>query len=169
MEGVGETLVGVLVLLFLILTVTTEFPKVPLGPFTLVTVVLEALVLGALGVDSRRRSGAPSGSGRRRGTAKCGGCPPPRARAPRWSLGQKVAMYGLRGYLVLAVLVLGLKIGQLATGTDRRPQASAAPGGSGGGAGSGRRWSPVRLRPARRHHTYPTWSRSGGTRQTVGR
>ena len=164
MEGVGETLVGVLVLLFLILTVTTEFPKVPLGPFTLVTVVLEALVLGALGVGSRRRSGAPSGSGRRRGTAKCGGCPPPRARAPRWSLGQKVAMYGLRGYLVL-----GLKIGQLATGTDRRPQASAAPGGSGGGAGSGRRWSPVRLRPARRHHTYPTWSRSGGTRQTVGR
>jgi hypothetical protein len=35
---------------------------------------------------------------------------------PVWSQGQRIGMYVLRGYLVLAVLVLGLKIGQLAGG-----------------------------------------------------
>ncbi len=114
---VASIIVGVLVLLSLILTVTTVFPKVPLGPFTLVTVVLGALVLGALGVDSRRRAKGAERQRKVEGDRQVWRMPPlPTLRPPRWSLGQKVAMYGLRGYLVLAVLVLGLKIGQLATG-----------------------------------------------------
>ena len=51
-----------------------------------------------------------------RATSRWGGCPLPTLGPPRWSRGQKVAMHGRRGYLVLAVLVPGLKLGQLATG-----------------------------------------------------
>ena len=114
---VASVIVGVLVLLSLILTVTTVFPHVPLGPFTLATTILGALVLGALGVDSRRRTRGAERQRMVEGDRQAWRMPPlPTLRPPRWSLGQRVAMYGLRGYLVLAVLVLGLKIGQLATG-----------------------------------------------------
>ena len=114
---VASIIVGVLVLLSLILTVTTVFPKVPLGPFALGTAILGALVLGALGVDSRRRARGAERQRMVEGDRQSWRMPPlPTLRPPTWSLGQKVAMYGLRGYLVLAVLVLGLKIGQLATG-----------------------------------------------------
>ena len=114
---VASIIVGVLVLLSLILTVTTVFPSVPLGPFTLVTTLLGALVLGALGVDSRRRARGAERQRKVEGDRQAWRMPPLAAlRPPVWSLGQRVAMYGLRGYLVLAVVVLGLKIGQLATG-----------------------------------------------------
>ena len=114
---VASIIVGVLVLLSLILTVTTVFPKVPIGPFTLATTILGALVLGALGVDSRRRGRGAERQRMVEGDRQVWRMPPlPTLGRPKWSLGQKVAMYGLRGYLVLAVLVLGLKIGQLATG-----------------------------------------------------
>ncbi len=114
---VASIIVGVLVLLSLILTVTTVFPKVPIGPFALATTILGALVLGALGVDSRRRGRGAERQRMVEGDRQVWRMPPlPTLGRPRWSLGQRVAMYGLRGYLVLAVLVLGLKIGQLATG-----------------------------------------------------
>jgi NRAMP (natural resistance-associated macrophage protein)-like metal ion transporter len=114
---VASIIVGVLVLLSLILTVTTVLPKVPLGPFALVTTILGALVLGALGLDSRRRARGAERQRMVEGDRQAWRMPPlPTLSPPTWSLGQKVAMYGLRGYLVLAVLVLGLKIGQLATG-----------------------------------------------------
>ena len=114
---VASIIVGVLVLLSLILTVTTVFPKVPIGPFTVATTILGAVVLGALGVDSRRRGRGAERQRMVEGDRQVWRMPPlPTLGRPKWSLGQKVAMYGLRGYLVLAVLVLGLKIGQLATG-----------------------------------------------------
>jgi hypothetical protein len=37
-------------------------------------------------------------------------------KPPVWSRLQRIAMYSLRGYLVLAVLVLGVKVAQLAGG-----------------------------------------------------
>ncbi len=114
---VASIIVGVVVPLSLILPVTTVFPKMLLGPFILGTTILGAPVLGALGADSRRRG---RGAERQR-QAKCDRqlwrMPPlPTLGHPGWSLGQKVVMCGLRGDLVPAVLVVGLKIGQLAPG-----------------------------------------------------
>ncbi|MGA9775479.1 MAG: NRAMP family divalent metal transporter [Candidatus Dormiibacterota bacterium] len=113
----ASVIVGVLVLLSLILTVTTVVPNMPLVPFTLITAVLGALALGALGLESRRRAGASERQRMVGADRQVWRMPPLQTlRPPVWSLGQKVAMYGLRGYLVLAVLVLGVKIGQLASG-----------------------------------------------------
>ncbi len=165
MEGVRETLVGVLVLLSLILTVTTVFPKVPLGPFTLVTVVLGALVLGALGVDSRRRSRGAERQRKVEGDRQVWRMPPlPTLGPPRWSLGQKMAMYGLRGYLVL-----GLKIGQRATGHRPAAPSIRRAGRLDSGGGPGQHPSSVRLRPACHHHTRSMLGRSEGASRTVGR
>jgi hypothetical protein len=111
-------IVGILVLLSLILTVTTVFPSLPLGPFTAVTVVLGAAGLIWLGLSSRKRQAKNTerlravGGDRRHWRM----APLATLKPPVWSQGQRIGMYVLRGYLVVAVLVLGLKIGQVATG-----------------------------------------------------
>ncbi len=114
---VATIIVSVLVLLSLILTVTTVFPEIPLGPFTLGAVVLGTLGLVAMAVSSRRRRGRDlerelAVTGDRRAWRM-----PPldQLRPPQWSRGQRVGMLVLRGYLVLAVVLLAVKIGQLAT------------------------------------------------------
>src|SRR5487761_83842 len=55
---VASLIVSVLVLLSLILTVTTVFPRLPLGPFTISTVVVGGAGLAWLGWTSRRRQQA---------------------------------------------------------------------------------------------------------------
>ena len=114
---VATIIVSVLVLLSLILTVTTVFPEIPLGPFTLGAVVLGTLGLVAMAVSSRRRRGRDlerelAVTGDRRAWRM-----PPldQLRPPQWSRGQRVGMLVLRGYLVLAVVLLAVTIGQLAT------------------------------------------------------
>ena len=103
--------------LSLILPVTTVFLRMLLGPCILGTTILGALVLGALGVDSRRRGRGAERQRKAKRDRQLRRMPPlPTLGHPGWSLGQKVAMCGLRGYLVLAVFVVGLKIGQLAPG-----------------------------------------------------
>ncbi|HUY23800.1 MAG TPA: divalent metal cation transporter, partial [Candidatus Saccharimonadales bacterium] len=115
---VASVIVGILVLLSLILTVTTVFPGLPLGPFTAVVVVFGGAGLIWLGLSSRKsqaknteRLRAVGGDRRHWRMA-----PLATLKPPVWSQGQRIGMYVLRGYLVVAVLVLGLKIGQVATG-----------------------------------------------------
>ncbi|MHB1576657.1 MAG: NRAMP family divalent metal transporter [Candidatus Dormibacteria bacterium] len=114
---VATIIVSILVLLSLIMTVTTVFPQLPLGPFTLGAVVLGTVGLIGMAVSSRRRRGRDlerelAVTGDRRVWRM-----PPlnQLRPPRWSLGQRIGMIVLRGYLVLAVVMLAVKIGQLAT------------------------------------------------------
>jgi len=115
---VASVIVAVLVLLSVILTVTTVFPRLPLGPFTAAVVVVGAAGLSWLGVSSRKRQATNTERLRAVGGDRRSWRMAPLAtlNPPVWSQGQRIGMYVLRGYLVLAVLVLGLKIGQLAGG-----------------------------------------------------
>jgi len=113
---VASVIVSVLVLLSLILTVTTVFPSLPLGPFTAGAVAVGGAGLAWLGLESRRRQRADPerqlaiGGDRRIWRM----APLASLRPPVWSRGQRVGMFALRGYLVVAVLLLAVKIGQLA-------------------------------------------------------
>jgi Mn2+/Fe2+ NRAMP family transporter len=115
---VASVIVGVLVLLSVILTVTTVFPNLPLGPFTAAAVVVGAAALIWLGLSSRKRQATNTERLRAVGGDRRYWRMAPLAtlKPPVWSQGQRIGMYVLRGYLVIAVLVLGLKIGQLASG-----------------------------------------------------
>ena len=115
---VASLIVSVLVLLSLILTVTTVFPRLPLGPFTISTVVVGGAGLAWLGWTSRKRRRADPER-----QLSIGGdrqlwrmAPLASLRPPSWSRTQQVGMYGLRAYLVVAVVLLAVKIGQLALG-----------------------------------------------------
>jgi Mn2+/Fe2+ NRAMP family transporter len=116
-NAVATVIVSILVLLSLILTVTTVFPQLPLGPFTLTAVVVGVIGLIGMAVSSRRRRGRDL----ERELAVTGDkrvwrMPPlDQLRPPQWSRGQRIGMIVLRGYLVLAVVLLAVKIGQLAT------------------------------------------------------
>lgn len=110
-------IVGVLVLLSLILTVTTVFPLVPLGPFTGGVVVLALGAAVWIRVGARNRPPDPERERHVGGDRKLWRMPPiATLQPPKWSRMQRMAMYSLRGYLVLAVVVLGVKVGQLAVG-----------------------------------------------------
>jgi Mn2+/Fe2+ NRAMP family transporter len=113
---VASVIVSVLVLLSLILTVTTVFPSLPLGPFTAGTVIVGAAGLAWLGLSSRRRRQADPDRqlsvGGDRHLWRMG--PLASLRPPVWSRGQRIGMIALRVYLLVAVLLLAVKIGQLA-------------------------------------------------------
>ncbi len=115
---VATVIVSVLVLLSLILTVTTVFPRLPLGPFTAVAVGLGTLGLVWMGLVSRRRRGADTERERTvTGDRHVWRMPPlAELKPPVWSRGQRIGMVALRGYLVVAVVLLAVKIGQLASG-----------------------------------------------------
>ena len=103
---VATVIVSVLVLLSLILTVTTVFPNIPLGPFTVAAVVLGALGLGWMGLSSRRRRGADTERQRTvTGDRHVWRMPPlSELKPPTWSRGQRIGMLALRGYLLVAVV-----------------------------------------------------------------
>jgi NRAMP (natural resistance-associated macrophage protein)-like metal ion transporter len=109
-------IISVLVLLSLILTVTTVFPHIPLGPFTLAAVIVGVAGAAALALSGRRRGPNPA---RERAVTgdRMGWRMPPLASLPKpvWSRAQRIGMVGLRCYLVVAVVMLALKIGQLAS------------------------------------------------------
>ena len=110
-------IVAVLVLLSLILTVTTVFPSVPLGLFTAAVVALAAAGAIWIQVTARRRGPNPERERGVGGDRRVWRMPPlATLKPPVWSRLQRVAMYSLRGYLVLAVLVLGVRVAQLASG-----------------------------------------------------
>ncbi|HVB54486.1 MAG TPA: hypothetical protein VNF24_09900, partial [Candidatus Acidoferrales bacterium] len=116
-QNVAATIiVSVLVLLSLILTVTTVFPQLPLGPFTLTVTVLGGAGLLWMGVMARRRRGRdPERERAVTGDRQVWRMPPLSSlKPPVWSRGQRIGMLALRGYLVLAVVLLAVKIAQLA-------------------------------------------------------
>ena len=110
-------IVAVLVLLSLILTVTTVFPSVPLGLFTAAVVAVAAAGAIWIQVTARRRGPNPERERGVGGDRRVWRMPPlATLKPPVWSRLQRIAMYSLRGYLVLAVLVLGVRVAQLASG-----------------------------------------------------
>lgn len=114
-NAIASIIVAVLVMLSMILVATTLFPSI--NAATLILYLGIALVIGLLVVGTitlRRREGrvpayTMSPEARRNWTM------PPLAllERPRWSAGRKAGMMMLRGYLVIAVLLLIVKATQL--------------------------------------------------------
>jgi hypothetical protein len=121
LNAVGSVIIGVLVMLSLILAATTLFPELDVRPLTVALVgalVGGLLLMGLLQVLHRRRSGV---------SARASATPaldcmtwrmPPLASLskPVWSTARKVGMLTLRGYLVIALLLVVVKVIQLAIG-----------------------------------------------------
>ncbi len=114
-NALASVIVAVLVMLSMILVATTLFPAINAATLTLYLGVALAIGLLAVGASTlrRRERGAPayalSPETRRNWTM------PPLAllERPRWSSGRKAGMMMLRGYLVVAVLLLIVKATQL--------------------------------------------------------
>ena len=113
---VASVIVGVLLLLSLVLVVTTLFPEADAGLVTVSLALLVALGLGTLGLlelrPTRHRRDPLAGLALDRDTWRM----PPLAELarPEWSTGRKAGMLALRAYLVVAVVLLAVKVIQLA-------------------------------------------------------
>jgi Mn2+/Fe2+ NRAMP family transporter len=116
---VGSVIIGVLVMLSLILAATTLFPTLDVRPLTVGLIgalVGGLLLMGLLQVLHRRKtavvSPVPTESDLMTWQM------PPLASLPKpvWSTARKVGMLTLRGYLVIALLLVVVKVVQLATG-----------------------------------------------------
>jgi Mn2+/Fe2+ NRAMP family transporter len=112
LNALASIIVGVLVVLSVILMATTLFPDIPLGPLTTILAALLAAGLGAAGISARRtrRTTPPVPREDRQSWTM-----PPLAllQRPRWSTAKRAGMYLLRGYLVLAIILLAVKTIQL--------------------------------------------------------
>ena len=115
-NALATVIVGVLVVLSLILATVTVFPKVDVVRVTAILALLLAVALAAMGLLALRRRGprvpAPRGPILDRATWRM----PPLQTLPKpvWSAARKGGMLALRGYLVVAVLLLVVKVVQLA-------------------------------------------------------
>jgi Mn2+/Fe2+ NRAMP family transporter len=118
LNALASTIIAVLVLLSLILMATTVFPHIDVTAVSLIGGVVLAigLVVFAL-IGARSRRGAAGV------TVIATGLELPREEwtmpslallgRPEWSMGRKVAMLSLRGYLVVAVVLLIVKAASL--------------------------------------------------------
>jgi Mn2+/Fe2+ NRAMP family transporter len=116
---VASLIVGVLLILSLVLVVTTLFPEADATVVTVGVGVLVGLGLATIGLlELRAVRGnvvlATNGAQLDRNTWRM----PPLSELPRpvWSMSRKGAMLALRGYLLVAALLLVVKVVQLALG-----------------------------------------------------
>ena len=113
---IASVIVGVLVELSVILMASTMFPSVNVKQlFVYMTAVLLATLLGVALFVLRNRPGAAMQVGEVSKERRSTWTMPPLAllERPVWSPGRKAAMLVLRGYLVVAVLLLVIKTVQL--------------------------------------------------------
>jgi Mn2+/Fe2+ NRAMP family transporter len=115
---VALVIVSVLLELSLILVVTTLLPGVDITTLTIGLSVALVLGLGGLGVWlARARPVAAEGADLSPSERESWRMPPlALLNRPTWSRGRKIAMFALRMYLVVAVLLLIVKAVQLAVG-----------------------------------------------------
>ncbi len=109
---VAGVIVGVLIALSVILTVTTVFPSVPIGPLCACVAALGLAAGGYLLVRGQPVGQAGENAGLDRNTWQM----PPLRTLPQmqWSRSRRLAMLVLRVYLVVAVLAMVIKLVQLA-------------------------------------------------------
>ena len=112
---VASVIVSVLLMLSAILTVTTLIPGIDVAKLSLALGAALAVALTAFGaLMLRRREPSVAVADGDRATWRM----PPLStlERPVWSRGRVVAMFALRGYLVVAAVLLAIKGVQLATG-----------------------------------------------------
>jgi len=118
---VGSAIIGVLVMLSLILAATTLFPTLDVRPLLVAlsgALVGGLLLVGLLQVLRRRKAGAASPTAAEPALDRISWQMPKLASLPKpvWSTARKVGMLTLRGYLVVALLLVVVKVIQLAIG-----------------------------------------------------
>jgi hypothetical protein len=115
---VASIIVGLLLELSLVLVIATLIPSIDVGRvFVVLSIALAAGLAAAGAVILRGRRLRPAEPADMRGVDRLNWRMPPLAllERPRWSRGPLVAMYALRGDLVVAVIPLIVKAVQLAT------------------------------------------------------
>ncbi len=116
LNALATLIIGVLLVMSLILVVTTVFPHVDVAALMLAMggCLLAALGIAGVGYARRRPSGPVAPSDERRETWRM----PPLAllERPVWSRGRVATMWALRGYLVVAIVLLLVKAVQLGAG-----------------------------------------------------
>jgi NRAMP (natural resistance-associated macrophage protein)-like metal ion transporter len=115
---VASIIVGLLLELSLVLVIATLIPSIDVGRvFVVLSIALAAGLAAAGAVILRGRRLRPAEPADMHGVVRLNWRMPPLAllERPRWSRGRLVAMYALRGYLVVAVILLIVKAVQLAT------------------------------------------------------
>ncbi len=122
LKALASVIVGILVLLSLILTITTLFPHVDVTTLAIVGAVVLAVILVAMGLASLR-SRAPGAAGvtfvpSELDVPKEHWTMPPATllSRPRFSAGRRAGMLVLGGYMVVALVMLIVKSVQLAGG-----------------------------------------------------
>jgi hypothetical protein len=118
---VGSAIVGVLVMLSLILAATTLFPELNATLLTVVLGTILLVALGGMGLVSliKRRHGLPDAAERPLATQdRASWRMPPLETLPKpvWSSARKVGMLTMRAYLLIAMLLMVVKVLQLALG-----------------------------------------------------
>jgi len=121
LNAVASVIVSTLVLLSLILMATTIFPQVNVTEVSLIggaVLALGLLAFGLVTVRSRRAAAAVTVVESTPRIPREQWTMPPLALLgrPEWSMGRKVAMLTLRGYLVVSVVLLIVKAVQLGGG-----------------------------------------------------
>ena len=113
---VGSLIVGVLVVLSLILAIATFFPNVNIQLLSHIAVGVLLVGFAAAGIVWRSRKSVNHPDAR--DEDRFSWTMPPLAKLPKavWSPTQKLAMATLRGYLVIAVVMLIVKIVELSIG-----------------------------------------------------
>lgn len=112
---ITSVIVGVLVMLSFILAATTLFPQLPIVPLALILASIlgaSLLIIGGLTIGKPHRR-VPL-VWRIQDPATWHMPPIATLPPPHWSLAQRIGMLALRGYLVVAMLLLVVKIVQLA-------------------------------------------------------
>jgi NRAMP (natural resistance-associated macrophage protein)-like metal ion transporter len=114
----ATVIISILIILSIILVTTTMFPSVNVTRMTEYLAVGLAVGLSAAGLVIWRRGGMSAPGLAIRAEERASWTMPPLALLgrPKWSLGRKLAMRVLTGYLVVAVLMLVIKAVQLAGG-----------------------------------------------------
>jgi Mn2+/Fe2+ NRAMP family transporter len=118
LNAIATLIVSILLVLSIILVITTLFPGVNVGQLAATLFALMTFALAGAGgwvlLLRRARPAEPAWSLEERRSWTM----PPLALLgrPEWSAGRKAAMLALRGYLVIAVLLLAVKAIQLAGG-----------------------------------------------------
>ncbi len=119
LKALASLIVGTLIVLSLILTITTLFPSINVGDLAAGGAVALVLALGVLGLVAYRNRGGSATEAKLAGDVpKEQWTMPPAAllSRPRWSRARHTAMLALGSYMVVALVMLIVKAVQLGGG-----------------------------------------------------
>ncbi|NWJ95096.1 MAG: divalent metal cation transporter [Chloroflexi bacterium] len=119
---VGSIIVGILVVLSFILAITTMFPEVDVELLSIgltLALIVGLAITGLMTLINRRKNGVITAVAEPKLDRLNWRMPPLEVLPkPVWSTAQKIAMLTLRGYLVITVIVLVVKVVSMAMGNN---------------------------------------------------